>query len=62
VEVTADMLNTQLHTQIERSIIPENSMILPFTVSEKMQNDFFYLSTPYLITGSGLLKIILTLL
>jgi hypothetical protein len=35
------MLNAQLHTQIERSIIPENSMTLPFTVSEKMQNDFF---------------------
>jgi hypothetical protein len=56
------MLNTQLHTQIEISIIPENSITLPFNVSEKMQNDFFNPSTPHLITGSGFLKIILTLL
>jgi hypothetical protein len=35
------MVNPQLHTPIERSIIPENFMTLSFTVSEKMEKQFW---------------------
>jgi hypothetical protein len=61
-EVTADMTNPPLHTLIEISIISENFMALSFIISEKMEKQVLNLWTPYLITGSGVLKIIFTLL
>jgi hypothetical protein len=51
----AEMVNPLSATPIERSIIPENFMILSFTVFEKTagQNDFFKNENrPYLLTGS----------
>ena len=47
-----------LHTQIERSTIPENFMTLSSTVFEKMDMRFLNSLALYLMTGSDFFEII----
>jgi hypothetical protein len=50
------MLNIVKQTQLGRSIIPENCMTLSFTVSDKMEKQFFQFLNSYLITENDFSK------
>jgi hypothetical protein len=52
------MLNPVMHPTNEIFIIPEKFILLSFTVSEKMEKQFFDIKTPYLMTGCDFVKFI----